>query len=59
MHNAPSNAAFDQSLRRQNPEWGVRDTAELRKNWCSETISPYAYELPASNAILTFEHSLG
>ena len=29
-HNAPSNAAFDDSLRRQNPDWGVRDIADLR-----------------------------
>jgi hypothetical protein len=24
-HTAPSNEAFDQNLRRQNPAWGVRD----------------------------------
>ncbi|MEM7434159.1 MAG: DUF938 domain-containing protein [Myxococcota bacterium] len=30
-HTAPSNAAFDQSLRSRDPEWGVRDIGELQE----------------------------
>ena len=30
-HTAPSNAAFDQSLRSRNARWGVRDIDELRE----------------------------
>ena len=54
-HNAPSNAAFDESLRRDNPDWGVRDTADLRKLAeanglrLAETV-----EMPSNNAILIF-----
>jgi cyclopropane fatty-acyl-phospholipid synthase-like methyltransferase len=57
-HNAPSNAAFDQSLRRQNPEWGVRDTGELRDLALRNNLTvKHTYELPSNNAILTFEQS--
>jgi SAM-dependent methyltransferase len=58
QHNAPSNAAFDESLRRQNPEWGVRDTAELRALAERNNLRPWhTHELPSNNAILSFEQS--
>ena len=31
QHTAPSNAVFDSSLREGNPEWGVRDIADVEK----------------------------
>ena len=56
QHNAASNAAFDESLRRQNPEWGVRDTADLRALAAANGLRlAQMSELPSNNAILTFE----
>ena len=55
-HTAPSNAAFDESLRSRNPEWGVRDTAELRALATKNGLRFVALvEMPSNNAILTFE----
>ena len=54
-HNAPSNAAFDASLRSQNPEWGVRDTAELRALAAANRLRfVELVEMPSNNAILIF-----
>jgi SAM-dependent methyltransferase len=56
VHNAESNAAFDEMLRAENAGWGVRDTADLRalaeqhKLRLSQII-----EMPANNAILVFD----
>jgi len=55
-HNAPSNAEFDESLRRRDPSWGVRDIADLRalaatNGLCLAQMS----EMPSNNAILAFE----
>jgi len=55
-HNAPSNAAFDQSLRSQNPDWGVRDIADLKKLGTANALRlAELIEMPSNNAILVFE----
>jgi SAM-dependent methyltransferase len=57
-HTAPSNAAFDQSLRAQNGEWGVRDIADLsslaEKN--NLKIADIA-AMPANNLVLIFQRN--
>ena len=55
-HTALSNAVFDTSLRDNNPEWGVRDVADVRA--LAETVGLSLVEiaeLPANNLILVFE----
>lgn len=54
-HTAPSNEAFDSSLRERDPEWGVRDleivveTAERHGFGLSEVV-----EMPANNLSVVF-----
>jgi hypothetical protein len=54
-HTAPSNAAFDASLRDRNPEWGVRDIADLEKLAAGAGLVLIEIaEMPANNLVLVF-----
>jgi SAM-dependent methyltransferase len=56
QHNAPSNAAFDESLRKRDPAWGVRDTADLKKLAHANGLRfVELVEMPSNNAVLVFE----
>jgi len=57
-HTAPSNAAFDASLRAHNPDWGVRDlgeVAELARRYGLELVARVA--MPANNLSVVFRRS--
>jgi hypothetical protein len=57
-HTAPSNAAFDLSLRSSNPEWGVRDTADLEALAAREGLRIIeTVQMPANNLTLLFAQS--
>jgi SAM-dependent methyltransferase len=57
-HTAPSNAVFDSSLRDNNPEWGVRDIANVKALAESVDLNlADIAELPANNLVLTFARS--
>ena len=57
-HTAVSNAVFDTSLRDRNPEWGVRDIADLERLAENAGLALIDIaEMPANNLTLVFERS--
>lgn len=56
-HTAPSNAAFDESLRAQNSTWGVRDLDEVTTAAKAHNLNLInTYQMPANNLSLVFQH---
>ena len=54
-HTAVSNAVFDTSLREGNPQWGVRDIADVAALAASHGLAlRETVEMPANNMILVF-----
>jgi len=57
-HTAESNAAFDKSLRAQNPEWGVRDLDDVVAVASAQNLTlKQIYQMPANNLSVVFERS--
>lgn len=55
VHNAPSNAAFDESLKERNPSWGLRDIAELEDLAGASGLElSEIIEMPTNNRLLVF-----
>jgi hypothetical protein len=59
-HTAPSNAAFDASLRRHNPDWGLRNVEDLAELAATQgLVLSEVVEMPANNLSLVFKRSEG
>lgn len=58
MHTCPSNAQFDEHLRGQNSEWGVRDLESVRDLAESYGLKLTTLEaMPANNLVVVFERT--
>jgi Protein of unknown function (DUF938) len=56
VNTAPSNAAFDESLRSQNPGWGIRDLEEITSVAQSHNLElQQVYPMPANNLSVVFK----
>ena len=54
-HTAPSNQAFDEDLRRRNPEWGIRDLGEVAALARRHGFTvPETVQMPANNLSVIF-----
>ncbi|GEP11279.1 DUF938 domain-containing protein [Methylobacterium gnaphalii] len=57
-HTAPSNSAFDASLRMRDPRWGIRDVAALEQAAAAHGMQPAErVPMPANNFCLVFRKS--
>ena len=57
-HTSLSNAVFDTSLREQDPDWGVRDIADIEKLAAGAGLALIeTVQMPANNLILVFGRS--
>jgi cyclopropane fatty-acyl-phospholipid synthase-like methyltransferase len=55
QHTAPSNAAFDESLRSRNPAWGIRDLEEIAAIAAASHLThTETIEMPANNLSVVF-----
>ncbi len=55
-HTAPSNAAFDEYLRAENPEWGVRNLDEIVAVAIAHNLTlKQIYPMPANNLSVVFQ----
>lgn len=55
VHTAPSNAAFDTSLKARNPSWGVRDIADLEGVGNASRLRLLEMiDMPANNMLIVF-----
>ncbi|MBS0360996.1 MAG: DUF938 domain-containing protein [Proteobacteria bacterium] len=53
---APSNLAFDESLKARNPAWGLRDLAEVKAAAAAEGLAfRERVAMPANNLMVMFE----
>ena len=59
VHNAPSNAAFDESLKARNPSWGLRDLADLERVAVASGLRLVeTIEMPANNMTLVYSQAM-
>ena len=57
-HTAPSNAAFDASLRGHNPDWGMRNVEDLAELAAPQgLVLSEVVEMPANNLSLVFKRT--
>jgi cyclopropane fatty-acyl-phospholipid synthase-like methyltransferase len=57
-HTAPSNESFDASLKARNPEWGIRDVADIESAASRQGLElSEIVEMPANNLSLVFRRN--